>query len=827
MKVLHIDLITTDANIVQVNYFWDSPKQVISYPILSSQLIAGLKRLNYTEDHAKIGQILYSWLNGEKNNLAKEIDRHRNRGMVLAISTGQNLAKLAWESLHDGHKFLVAYSPPILPVRWIKANNKLTSLDEPSKGSLKILINISSPQGIQPEIDINSLTVRLQQEPLHITESGSFAELCESQQTHHYDLLHLIGQTTIQNEQPYLITETELGEPEYVSIKQLIKGLGEKLPTIVFLSGCWSGYKGSQNSFSLLAEELVNLGFVQAVLTWGQPTEATETTTAIIYLYQELGKGKTLIESLALTYQMLLKTQARDWTSLHLYVKESIPGQIASLPGKMTPRVEPLLSRRSLQKCLRILNNSITTQSELGILIQSSSSKVREDIINILSPTTHKQIIWIRQITTDIFLSKLGIIRDTSKELKYQLRDVFRELNTTPLLLLFTEFEWNLDHKEGKLLLKIEVAELFKALTWAISESSLSHRIIITSCYDFEPLRFFYLIRKEGNIEEANQEIEPSIQSIMTNCLVYKVPVPIEALEVVCQSITNYQQELNKAIKLGYIEITNLENKVYKVSSILPQIYPNLRPNETGEDYYQLCQKASVKLHQIWAKQANEDEEKWSEIFRLSLADKRSTTRFREGFMIMLAVQYNSQADLAYERELRKYKDELSSDENILTQLEKYLLTDEWRQADEETAWILYQIMVTKRCRGFKELYEQIPCELLLALDLLWVKYSKGKYGFSVQNKIYRTMQSHGQEIWSQFGDIIGWKSAEEWLEYERLFENIDSVEGNLPALYSTGAYTGGWGKVGGGLGWSQEWVLGRRISSLMSRLSKCKIDDG
>ncbi|NJO66941.1 MAG: transcriptional regulator, partial [Leptolyngbyaceae cyanobacterium RM1_405_57] len=29
------------------------------------------------------------------------------------------------------------------------------------------------------------------------------------------------------------------------------------------------------------------------------------------------------------------------------------------------------------------------------------------------------------------------------------------------------------------------------------------------------------------------------------------------------------------------------------------------------------------------------------------------------------------------------------------------------------------------------------PCEELLAIDRLWVNYSNGKFGFSVQKKIY------------------------------------------------------------------------------------------
>ncbi len=97
---------------------------------------------------------------------------------------------------------------------------------------------------------------------------------------------------------------------------------------------------------------------------------------------------------------------------------------------------------------------------------------------------------------------------------------------------------------------------------------------------------------------------------------------------------------------------------------------------------------------------------------RLKFANKENPERFRQGFSQMLAVQYNPQADEAFERELRKVADDLVED-GLCTQLEKYLQQKQWKEADEGTAWIFYQVMVREKYKGWDELLRNFPCETL------------------------------------------------------------------------------------------------------------------
>ncbi len=849
MKILHINLEAIEGDLVEFRYYWDNPNQSQTYEILLRPL-AGLRRRDYTEDYVTLGQTLYKWLDGEDHILQRQIDKQRDTGIVLAISsTSQGLTKLPWEVLHDGQAFLVSCTPAILPVRWLKnsSNSILSFQNAPAERALNVLFMASSARGIEPELDVEAIPIKIKEATtsdflsLSIEESGCLFKLIKTQKEGDLDLLHLVGQTTFKDGQPYFITETELGEAQYNTAQDLAKGLNFKFPKLIFLSGCSVGYS-SKDSISAMTEELVKCG-AQAVLSWGQPVIDQDTLAAAAILYQELKDGRTLVESISRLYQTLLKIGARDWPSLRLYVmgtlsERLVTGGVKVLPS--FPPTEPLMPRRHLQNCLRVLKTRTTP--EIGIFIQDDhKSMITAGLSDIL--WDYQKITWQRQINETSLVSQLvdkledskqeEILQNPEIELKYRLRDILSQLNTISLLFILDQFEWNLDYQDNKYILKQEVVENLKSLIWAIKDTNSLHRIIITCSYKFDCNLFysFYSLPSEKNSEKSEEEIisefpiYQDIQEVISRCLIFQIAVPIPALEAVCDSLCNHQQKLRQAIELGLIEVSSQPDESYRVTPILSHILPSLAANKENQSYL-LYAKASQKLHQLWGNKENENEKEWGEIFRLSLGDRSDPQRFRKEFSKMLAVQYNSQADLAYEKELRKFKNELST-ENLLEELENYLKKGQWKAADQETAWIFYQMMIITRTRGFRELYEQIPCDILKNLDQLWVDYSGGKFGFSVQHQIYDHLskaEKDNQEVWTKFGDLIGWRLKGEWLEYNALPFNLRAFGGNLPALYSTGSYADGWGIVGNGLGWYQWWGLARRMSSLASRLSKCSI---
>ena len=112
--------------------------------------------------------------------------------------------------------------------------------------------------------------------------------------------------------------------------------------------------------------------------------------------------------------------------------------------------------------------------------------------------------------------------------------------------------------------------------------------------------------------------------------------------------------------------------------------------------------------------------------------------------------------DEALEAELRQVKNKLSAD-NLCCQLEDYLQQEKWREADEETAWLFYLVMILRGYKNWGELFEKFPSHTLNEIDRLWVKYSEGHFGFSVQKHIWESVGgSTDYDTWINFRPLVG-----------------------------------------------------------------------
>ena len=132
-------------------------------------------------------------------------------------------------------------------------------------------------------------------------------------------------------------------------------------------------------------------------------------------------------------------------------------------------------------------------------------------------------------------------------------------------------------------------------------------------------------------------------------------------------------------------------------------------------------------------------------LFRLKFANRDNPSRFRQGFSQMLAVQLNKEADQAFEAELRLLKAELS-DENLYDQLEEYLRREDWRQADAETAWLFYVVMVLQGYSDWIELLRKFPSAVsernrsalgFLQSGALWFQCTKVCLGCHGRNMVH------------------------------------------------------------------------------------------
>ncbi len=127
--------------------------------------------------------------------------------------------------------------------------------------------------------------------------------------------------------------------------------------------------------------------------------------------------------------------------------------------------------------------------------------------------------------------------------------------------------------------------------------------------------------------------------------------------------------------------------------------------------------------------------------------------------------------------------------ENKLTTIENKLTKKEWKAADYETAKLMLKVAGRKEEEPYLSIQDikNFPCTDLRTIDQLWVKYSDGKFGFSVQKKIYQSLggkKEHNREVWEKFGEKVGWRKGDEWLNYDELTWTRDTdthYTGHLP----------------------------------------------
>ncbi|NET80090.1 MULTISPECIES: GUN4 domain-containing protein [Okeania] len=195
----------------------------------------------------------------------------------------------------------------------------------------------------------------------------------------------------------------------------------------------------------------------------------------------------------------------------------------------------------------------------------------------------------------------------------------------------------------------------------------------------------------------------------------------------------------------------------------------------------------------------------WTRVLAVSPANEKALKALRRIWQMEEPIEPQSEV---IETSPQNDEIKLLSEKNVdYTKLRKFLANGEWKQADEETVramlkcarqqknlfglddidlddGVLPEILITTYLKP--ESIENFPTTDLQTIDKLWVKYSNGKFGFSVQKKIYKNMldgtKSYDEKIWEAFGHEVGWYREGEWSYYSDLtFYLNEARAGHLP----------------------------------------------
>jgi hypothetical protein len=206
------------------------------------------------------------------------------------------------------------------------------------------------------------------------------------------------------------------------------------------------------------------------------------------------------------------------------------------------------------------------------------------------------------------------------------------------------------------------------------------------------------------------------------------------------------------------------------------------------QSYLAACEIIETKQENLLL--ANWSDTEWKETLVMYASLAYSTQLISDLFTL----EQQAAHSLAYEclkcLKAAKRRIDPALENALYQQLETYLKNGQWREADEETTRLM--LLIAKReYRGWLDVesIEKFPCEELRTIDKLWVDYSGGKFGVSVQKKVWIDCGGVPGELdWDvceKFADQVGWRRSGKLLSYDELnFLLEGSKKAHLPNWY-------------------------------------------
>jgi formylglycine-generating enzyme required for sulfatase activity len=120
--------------------------------------------------------------------------------------------------------------------------------------------------------------------------------------------------------------------------------------------------------------------------------------------------------------------------------------------------------------------------------------------------------------------------------------------------------------------------------------------------------------------------------------------------------------------------------------------------------------------------------------------------------------------------------------------LEKLLIDRQWQEADRETGNIILKA-TNQEQRGWLDEFDlqQLPSDVLQILDRLWIQYSQGQFGLSVQKQIWLSVGCQpgqdSEQLYQRFGQRVGWYDSKmkRWLMWDEYTFSLEAPRGHLP----------------------------------------------
>jgi hypothetical protein len=125
-----------------------------------------------------------------------------------------------------------------------------------------------------------------------------------------------------------------------------------------------------------------------------------------------------------------------------------------------------------------------------------------------------------------------------------------------------------------------------------------------------------------------------------------------------------------------------------------------------------------------------------------------------------------------------------------LPSLDTLLASGRWKEANQKTWEMLLNTGDTDRSQSLNPLeVDNLDCQTLKNIDNQWYEYSNEQFGFRVQRSIYEATSAipgkYESSSYNLFGETVGWRQSDRWLDYSNLSWSLDSPRGALPVWFT------------------------------------------
>jgi GUN4-like/Pentapeptide repeats (9 copies) len=134
------------------------------------------------------------------------------------------------------------------------------------------------------------------------------------------------------------------------------------------------------------------------------------------------------------------------------------------------------------------------------------------------------------------------------------------------------------------------------------------------------------------------------------------------------------------------------------------------------------------------------------------------------------------------------------------SQLNDLLRECNWKEAEDKTEEILWELMSKPTGYLTEELIAQVPCVDLYTIDLLWLENSWGRFGFSTQHQIWLGIcggYTGNTKKYARFKKLVKWSSSDSIAVFDKEIKDERSVKlapvGYYPVISRWTNCTFGW----------------------------------